>query len=405
MADFSYIAINKEGKQVKGNLQAPDANAVKSKLRLDGLTPVSVKTQNILTKDIEIGGGGKKVKPRDLSIFCRQFTSILNAGVPVVEALRMMAEQTENKTFRSTLYKTKELVQQGSTLAEAMAKSPKVFPEMFVNMVAAGEVSGSLELCVSRMGTQFEKSSKLSGMVKKAMVYPIAVIIIAIVVLIVMSTVVVPKFAVMFAEMGSDLPASTKIVMGISDVFIHKWYVILAITVGLILFFGWFGRTDQGKYIYGRIALGMPIFGKINTKSNSAKFARTMSTLISSGMGITAAIEITAKTMGNVLFKKALESAKLEVEQGVPLSVPIRKSKVFPSMVNNMLAIGEETGAIESMMDKVAEYYEEETEQATGSLAELLQPIIIVVLGGLVGLMVLALYQPMINMYGSVGNL
>lgn len=404
MGDFAYVAINKEGKQIKGNMNAADINAVKNKLKMDGLSPVSVKPQSILTKDIQIGGGGR-VKTRDLSIFCRQFTSILNAGVTVVEALRMMGEQTDNKTLKTTLYKTRELVQQGETLAEAMAHSPKVFPTMMVNMVEAGEASGNLDVCIERMGNQFEKSDKLAGMVKKAMIYPIAVIIIAVVVLIVMSVAVIPKFATMFADIGSELPGVTKAVMAISDFLIYKWYILIAIVVGCILFFSWAGKTNKGKEIFGTIAIKLPIFGNINIKSNSAKFARTMSTLVSSGMSITQAIEITAKTMQNILYKNALTNAKTEVEQGIPLSVPIRKSSVFPSMVHNMLAIGEETGAIEHMLDKVADYFEEETEQATGSLAEVIQPVIIVVIGGLIGLMVVAMYMPMISMYQGLGNL
>ena len=404
MGDFSYVAINKEGKQIKGSIQAVDMAAVRSKLKLDGLNPVSIKAQNIFTKDIEIGGGGR-VSTRDLSIFCRQFTSILNAGVTVVEALRMLAEQTENKTLKKTLFKTKELVQQGETLAQAMATSPKVFPEMFINMVAAGEESGNLDVCVDRMGNQFEKSAKLSGMIKKAMIYPIAVVVIALAVLMVMSIVVIPKFAEMFVDMGAELPGSTQAVMALSNFILTKWYILIIGVVVVILFAKWSSSTKRGKEIYGAIALKLPIFGDINTKSNAAKFSRTMSTLVSSGMGITAAIEITAKTMQNILYKNALENAKLEVEQGIPLSVPIRKSNIFPSMVHNMLAIGEETGAIEHMLDKVADYYEEETEQATGSLAELLQPVIIVVLGGMIGWMVLAMYQPMISMYGGMGNL
>lgn len=403
MGDFSYIAINKEGKQIKGSIQAVDMAAVRSKLKLDGLNPVSIKEQSILTKDIEIGSG--KVKTRDLSIFCRQFTSVLNAGVTVVEALRMLAEQTDNKTLRKTLYKTKELVQQGETLAQAMATSPKVFPEMFINMVAAGEESGSLDICFERMGNQFEKSAKLAGMVKKAMIYPIAVVVIALVVLIVMSTLVIPKFATMFVDMGADLPGATQAVMALSNFLITKWYVLIIAVVLLVIFFKWSASTTRGKEIYGAIAIKLPIFGNINIKSNAAKFARTMSTLVSSGMGITAAIEITAKTMQNILYKNALDNAKLEVEQGIPLSVPIRKATVFPPMVHNMLAIGEETGSIEHMLNKVADYFEEETEQATASLAELIQPVIIVVLGGLVGWMVLAMYQPMISMYGGMGNL
>ncbi len=403
MADFAYVVINKEGKQIKGSMSAGDMAAVRTKLKMDGMTIVSIRQQSVLNRDIQLGE--PKVKDRDLAVFCRQFASVLNAGVTVVEALRMLAEQTDNKTLQKALYKTRELVQQGETLADAMSKSSKLFPEMMINMVAAGEASGNLDLCIQRMGIQFEKSAKLSGMVRKAMVYPIAVIVVALVVLIVMSTFVVPKFATMFADMGTELPAATLIVMAISDFLLTKWYLLIAIVVALVVFFKWSSSTTKGKEIYGRIALKLPVFGKLNLKTNSAKFSRTMSTLVSSGMSITSAIEIVAKTMSNIHYKYALQNAKTEVEQGIPLSVPIRKSNVFPSMVHNMLAIGEETGNIESMLDKVADYYEEETEQATASMAELIQPFVIVILGGLIGLMVLAMYQPMISMYGNLGNL
>ncbi len=404
MPDFSYIAINKDGVQVKGSIEASDANSVKAKLKLDGLTPVSIKTQSVLTKDIEIGGG-KRVKPRDLAIFCRQFSSVLNAGVTVVEALRMLGEQTANKTLRDALFKTKELVQQGETLASAMHQSPKIFPEMFVNMVEAGEESGSLDICVSRMGTHFEKSSKINGLVKRAMIYPIAIIIVALVVLIVMSVVVIPKFAEMFVEMGSELPGSTKAVLALSDLFIHKWYILIGVVLAVAFFISWFRTTETGKTFFGTIAIRMPIFGQLSQKSNAAKFARTMSTLVGSGLSITVAIEITARAISNVLYKRALANAKAEVEQGIPLSVPIRKSGVFPPMVHNMLGVGEQTGNIEGMLDKVADYYEEETEIATASLTELMQPLIIVVLGAMVGWLVVAMYQPMIGMYNDIGNL
>lgn len=404
MADFSYIAISKEGKQVKGNMQAQDAAAVKSKLKLDGYIPVSIKAQSILTKDIEIGGT-RNVKARDLAIFCRQFTSIINAGVTVVEALRMLAEQTEKKALKNALYKTRELVQQGETLASAMSKSPNAFPEMLVNMVEAGESSGKLDVCVSRMGTQFEKSAKLKGNVKRAMAYPIAVLIVAFIVVTIMSIYIIPKFTDMYVEFGSELPGLTKFLVSMSDFLLSKWFFVIIGIVALIAFFSWTATTIKGKEIYGTIALHLPIFGKINLKSNSARFARTLSTLVASGMSITNAIDITAKTIKNIHYKYALADAKKEVEQGVPLSVPIRKSGVFPPLVHNMMAIGEETGSLEQMLDKIADYYEEETEIATASLSELLQPLIIIVLGGIVGVMVVGMYLPMFEMYNGLGNL
>ena len=403
MPDFSYVAIDKDGNTVKGTVQAADEVAIRSKLKIDGLTLVQAKKQGMLSKDISFGSG--KVKTRDMSVFCRQFSSVLSAGVTVVEALRMLAEQTENKTLKNALIKTRENVQQGVTLAEAMAKSPKVFDNMFTNMIAAGEESGNLETCIVRLGTQLEKSAKLKAMVKGAMIYPIAVVIVAIGVLILMSLLVVPKFADMFSSMGAELPGSTKAVLAISNFLMYKWYILIIIVVTVIVAYKAFGKTNTGKHVYGKISLKLPIFGDLNLKSQSASFSRTMSTLVSSGMSIPASLEIVAKAMSNILYTDVLVKAKDDVEQGVPLSVPIRKAPEFPPMVHNMLAIGEETGSIEHMLEKVAEYYEEETEQATANLAAVLQPVIIIVLGGMVGWLVLAMYQPMISMYGGMGNL
>ena len=403
MPDFTYIAIDKEGNQVKGTVQANDESQVRSRLKIDGLTLVSAKKAGALSKDISFGSG--KVSTRDMSVFSRQFSSVLAAGVTVVEALRMLAEQTENKTLKNALIKTRENVQQGDTLAEAMAKSPKVFDSMYTNMVAAGEESGALETCIVRLGNQLEKSAKLKAMVKGAMIYPIAVIIVAVGVLIFMSLKVVPQFAQMFESMGSELPGSTKAVLAISDILMYKWWLLIIIVGGIILAYKAFGKTNAGKHIYGKIALKLPIFGGINLKSQSASFARTMATLVSSGMSIPASLEIVAKAMSNILYTDILLKAKDDVEQGVPLSIPIRKAPEFPPMVHNMLAVGEETGAIEHMLEKVAEYYEEETEQATANLAAVMQPAIIIVLGGMIGWLVLAMYQPMISMYGGLGNL
>lgn len=405
MADFSYIAVNKEGKQVKGSMKAMSETDARSQLRKDGLRPIKLKQQNFLTRDVSFGTE-KKVKSRDLSVFCRQFSSVLSAGVTVVEALRMLSEQTPNKTLAKALVLTRDRVQQGDSLADAMRKSPKVFSDLFVNMIAAGEESGSLELCVQRMGNQFEKSAKLSSMVRSALIYPIAVLVIAFGVTIFMSMKIIPKFAQMYVDMGADLPGPTQFICDFSDLLLEKWWLLIIIIVGLVLFLSWFGTTTKGKEIYGKLALKLPIFGKINLKSNSAKFSRVMATLVSSGMSITTAIEICSKTMSNIHYKYALEKAKTDVEEGLPLSVPIRRAgEVFPPMVHNMIAIGEETGNMEHMLDKVAEYYEEETEASTKNLTELMSPLLIVVLGGIVGFLVIAMYLPMISMYNNLGGM
>lgn len=402
MVDFTYVAINKDGREVKGTVQANDEKNARARLRIDGLQPISLKKASIFTKDLSIGSG--KVKIRDLSIFCRQFTSILNAGVSVVEALKMLGDQTTNKTMKKALYEVRSSVEQGESLADSMAKFPKVFPNMLVTLVAAGEKSGSLEISFERMSKQFEKTAKLTGMVKKAMIYPIMLLVVAFGVVCVMSIFVIPKFAEMFAEMGSELPVITKAVLVVSDVLMYKWYILLA--VGIVLVFGIraFAKTEAGKYFFGKLAIKAPIMANLNIKSQCAKFARTLSTLVSSGLGISQSLEITAKALSNILYTDAINRAKTEVEQGVPLSTPIREAKVFPPMVYNMIGIGEETGNLEEMLDKVADYYEEETELATQGLTAAMEPLIIVVMGVIVGTLVLAMYMPMITMYQDIGN-
>lgn len=403
MADFLYVAINRDGRQVKGTISADNEDDARARLKSDGMKPVSVKTAGILTKDINIGSKGVKI--RDLSIFCRQFSSMLNAGVTVVEALNMLSDQTQNPTLKKALDETRSLVEQGETLAASMAKYPKVFPTMLVTLVEAGEQSGTLEVSFQRMSVQFEKSAKLQGLVKKAMIYPIVLMCVALIVVIVMSVFVIPKFATMFADMGSELPTVTKMVVALSDFLIYKWYILIAILVIAALAIKFFGQTEQGKVLFGNIAMKLPIFGNMNVKSYSAKFARTLSTLVSSGLSLSSALEITSKAMSNIHFRRAVEKSKNEIEQGVSLSIPIRESGVFPSMVPNMIAIGEQTGNIEEMLDKVADYYEEETELATQSLTAMMEPIIIVVMGGIVGFLVLAMYMPMISMYGGMDSM
>lgn len=399
MPEFQYLVLDADGNQIKGTMEATDIESVKTRLKMEGLTVVSVKKVNIFTKDIEIK---KKVKHRDLSVFCRQFSSILSAGVPVVQAINILCEQTENETLRNALKKTAEYVRQGMSLAEALAKFPDIFPEIFVHMVNAGEKSGSLDVCVTRMGIQFEKDAKLSGLIKKAMIYPIIVFVISIAVLIIMSVFVVPKFSDIFTMMGADLPLATRMIMALSDFLIYKWYILVAVVVAVIAIIRYIKSTDWGKEMFSRWALKFPLIGQVNVKTYCAKFARTMSTLVSSGLGITFALEVTEKTLKNVKFKEALIYAKSEVEQGVNLSKPLKRSGVFPPMLPNMLAVGEETGNVEGMLDKVAEYYEEEAEIQTGFMTEAMQPAIIVILGIIVGIMVLSLYQPMINVYRDI---
>ena len=373
-------------------------------LKEQGIVPTKITQQTLLNKEINISIGNP-VKPRDLSVFCRQFQSILRAGVTIVEALEMLADQTENKVFANAIRETKTSVQKGSTLAEAMKDHPKIYPMILINMVEAGEVSGSLEVALERMGTQFEKNAKIKGLVKKAMIYPIMILIVAVAVVIAMSIIVVPKFAVMFEDMGTEMPAITAMIMSFSDFLIHKWYWVVIVVAVLAFGISFFAKSDNGKAFFGRLSIKLPIFGKLVVKSTSASFARTISTLVSAGVPLSEALEITGRSLNNVLFTRALRDAKQKVEQGSNLSEPIEACGLFPPMVSQMIRIGEETGNIDGMLTKAAEYYEEEVEIATGSLTSMLEPLIIVVLGVIVGFLVLALYMPMMSMYSGMENL
>lgn len=401
MPEFSYIAVTIDGQKKKGKLEAQDKDKASSLLKADGLIPVKINKSGMLTKDLSFSFN-KKVTVKELAVFCRQIGSILEAGVTIVESLDMLAEQMENKTFATAIYDTKAEVEKGDTLAIAMKAHQEVFPMLLINMVEAGEASGNLERSFLRMAVHFEKSAKLKAMVKKAMIYPVMLLCVALVAVIVMSVAVVPKFAKMFEGLGADLPFLTRMVMGFSNFMLKRWY-IAAVVVGVIAAgYYLFSRSDKGKHMLAALAIKLPIFGKFTVKNASASLARTLGTLLSSGLALSTSLEISARSMGNLLFREALEAAKKEIEQGSPLWEPIKKCGIFPSMICQMIKIGEESGNLEGMLDKSAEYYEEEVEQASQNLTAMMEPMIIVVMGGIVAVLVLAMYLPMIQMYGSM---
>lgn len=404
MIDYIYTAVDKDGKKVKGTISATNESRARILLKEQGIVPTKIEKQTLLNKDINISIGNP-VEIRDLSVFCRQFQSILKAGVTIVEALEMLADQTENKVFAKAIREAKTTVQKGGTLAGAMKEHPKIFPSMLVNMIEAGEVSGSLEIALERMGTQFEKSAKLKGLVKKAMIYPIMILIVAFAVVIAMSILVVPSFAEMFEDMGTEMPAITQAIMVFSDFILTKWYIAVLVIAVLVFAISAFAKSENGKEFFGRVSIKLPIFGKLIVKSTSASFARTISTLISAGVSLSDALEITARAMSNVLFKRALRDARQKVEQGSNLSGPLAASGLFPPMIPQMVRIGEETGNVDGMLTKAADYYEEEVEIATGSLTTMIEPLIIVVLGAIVAFLVLALYMPMMSMYSGMEGL
>lgn len=399
MAQYSYKIIDKAGKTKKGTIEAENIDKARTSLKAEG-SILSLEEASALNKDINISfGRKKKVKVRDMGVFCKQFKSILQAGIGMVDALDMLAQQTNSKVLKEALKNVKDNVQKGDTLNMAMRKEGTVFPSLLLNMVEAGEASGSLEVALDRMSTHFDKDARLKGMVKKAMMYPIVLIIVTIVIAAIMLIKVLPSFASTFASMGSALPGYTKFIMGLSDSLIETWYIWIIAIVGIMFAYKTYAKTEKGSRVIGNIKLKMPILGDLFTKTECARFARTLSTLLAAGMPLIEAIETTGKTLDNVIFKDALADAVVQVQRGAPLSAPIKASGIFPNMVVHMLSIGEESGNVEEMLVNVAEYYDEEVTLATDSATAMMEPLIIVVMAVVVIGIIAAIYAPILSMY------
>lgn len=405
MATYSYIAVDKAGKQSKGSIEADSLEKARSLIKKDGLMPTELKEQGLMDKDINLSFFKKKVSTRDLSIFSRQFVSMHRAGVTILESLRMLTEQTENESLREAVQEAYLGVQKGESLAKSMAKSPKVFPKLLIHMVTAGEASGSLDIAFERMSEQFEKSARLQALIKKAMIYPIVVAVVAVAVVIVMLTFVVPTFMGMFADMEIDMPGITLAVVAASEYMQKRWYVVVGIMIAVVAFIAWFKKQPAGEALISKAAIKLPLFGNITIKSSSAKLARTLSTMLAAGIPMPEAVEITAGTINNLFYKEALMNAKTDVMQGVPLSQPLERCGLFPPMVYHMTRIGEETGNVEEMLDKLADYYEEEVETATQSLMAALEPMLIILMAGVCGVIIGAVMAPMAAMYEGLDNL
>ena len=404
MPGFSYVAVDKRGKEKRGSLEAETRERALEQLKAEGLIPVSVREQGALNKEIDFSIG-KKVKPRDLSVFCRQFVSITQAGVPMKEALQMLSEQTENKWLKRAISEVLLNVEKGNTLADSMRSQPDIFPPMLVNMVEAGEQSGSLEMAFSRMAVHFEKEAKLKATIKKATIYPIILVIAAIGVIAVMLLFVIPIFIDMFADLDIEMPAITMFVMNSSKWMTSHWYVLLAIIVGVVAAYKLIYRTTQGRLTIDRIKMKMPLFGKLTVKTACSQFARTMSTLLMSGISTIDALETTSKIVNNIHYTNAMLKAREEVMKGVPLSEPLEASGIFPPMVYHMTGIGEETGNVEEMLEKMADYYDEEVEMTTQSVLAAMEPIIILFMALIIGTLVIAVISPIASMYSGLDNL
>ena len=403
MAQFVYEAVSNDGKAKKGSVEAESIEKARNQLRSEGLTILKLSEANLLNKDINLSFGKKKISPRDLGVFCRQFLSILKAGVSMIVALQMLEDQTENKHLKEGIKNVKDNVEKGDTLATAMRKQKDVFPSILLSMIEAGETSGSLETALDRMSTHFEKDAKLKGMIKKAFMYPIVLIVVMIAVVVIMLTYVIPQFESMFNDIGGDLPAITVAAMSLSESLQAHWYIYVMVVVAIVVAIKIYAATPNGSRVVADLVLKIPVFGTLSTKTACARFTQTLATLLASGMQMIDSVNICAKVIDNVLYKDALQETAKQIERGVALSVPLEKSGLFPSMVIHMINIGEETGNMEEMLTNVANYYDEEVETTTQQATAIMEPVIIVVMALVVCLLIAVIYGPMMELYTQLG--
>ena len=404
MAAWGYVAIDKSGKEIKGSRDADSKEQVTRELKNQGLIILDIAEQNALTKDISFDFGGKPT-PRDLAVFCRQFSSITRAGVTIIQTLNMLAEQTENVKMQKAIQAVRADVEKGESFADSLSKHDNVFPELLVQMARAGEASGSLETAMERMAIQFEKSAKTKALVKKAMIYPIVVALVAVAVVVVMLVFVIPRYMDMFEELGTELPGITLAVVAMSNFIQNYWFIIIPVIAMIVFAIRTWAKTNNGKHVTGKLSLKIPAIKNMVVKSASAQMARTLSTLFTAGVPLLEAVDIVADTMGNVWFKEALKEAVEQIKIGVPFSQPLQTTGLFPPMVYHMIRIGEEAGSTEEMLNKLADYYEEEVELAVQSLMAAMEPMIIIVLACIVGVLIGAVMAPMVTMYAALDNL
>lgn len=402
MAIYVWEAETRNGEVRKGEIEALNESAVRGQLRRQGLKPVRVKAKpKDILESLPIFKG--RVKDKSVVIFARQFSTMISAGLPLIQCLEILATQEDNKTFKKVIKSIKDDIEGGATLTDALKKHPKVFDELFVNMVAAGEAGGILDTILNRLAAYMEKMMKLKSKVKGAMVYPATIVLISFGVITMLLIKVVPVFQKLFSGMGQDLPFATQLLIDLSD-FVSKSfiYIIASIVIGIVVFIRYY-RTEVGRMTVDRFVLRAPIFGPLMRKVAISKFTRTLSTMMNSGVPILDGLEIVSKTAGNKVVEKALMETRKNIREGKTIAEPLQETKVFPPMVVQMIAVGEATGALDSMLSKIADFYEDEVDQAVSAMTSLLEPIMMVFLGGIVGGMIVAMYLPIFQIGSIVG--
>ncbi len=403
MPEYTWRGVNRKGKKKKGEMEADSENFVRLTLRRQGIEPTKIKPK---AKDLfaNVKFLQPKVTEKDIVIMTRQFATMIDAGLPLVQCLEILFSQQDNRTFKRILKNIKEDVEEGSTFADALKRHPDVFDNLFVNLVAAGEIGGILDIILNRLAAYIEKAAKLKKKVKGAMTYPIVVTVIAVMVVAVILIFVIPVFETMFADFGKALPVPTQIVVAMSE-FLQNY--ILYIVVGFVLFvfaFRRFYKTDKGRALVDRLLLKVPVFGMLIRKVAVAKFTRTLGTMISSGVPILDSLEIVAATAGNMTIEEAIRETRQSISEGRTIAEPLADSEVFPSMVVQMISVGDATGALDTMLSKIADFYDDEVDAAVDALTAMLEPFMMVFLGGTIGGLVVAMYLPIFQMAGAMGG-
>ncbi|MEZ4404037.1 MAG: type II secretion system F family protein [Kofleriaceae bacterium] len=399
MAKYKWEAVTRTGEVRTGVVEAADEAAVNNRLRADQLTPRKIKKQ---AGSIQITIGSP-VTPKELQVFTRQLATMIDAGLPLVQCLDILATQSENPAFQQRLLQVKSAVEQGSSFSDALRKHPKIFDELYVNLVGAGEVGGILDTILNRLAAYIEKSVKLKRQLKSAMIYPTSIMVIAMGVIAVMLGKVIPTFEAMYQNFdGAKLPKPTKVVIGISNSFINNWYLYFGgvAVVATLIVLGM--RTARGRQVFDRIILRIPVIGSVLRKIVVARFTRTLGTLLTSGVPILDALDICARTSGNVVVAAAIQHTRAKISEGLDMAGPLTETRVFPSMVTQMIGVGEQTGAMDQMLQKIADFYEDEVDTAVAGMTALIEPIMMAFLGVVVGGLIVAMYLPVFELAGNI---
>ena len=406
MATFQWQGVSARGEVLTGEMEAPTRDAVLVRLRSQRIQPIPAKIRERgrgLSREITIPGFGESVRPRDVVIFTRQLATMIDAGLPIVQCLDILAAQSPNKKFRNIIRQIKEEVESGSTFTDALRKHGKLFDDLYVNMVAAGEVAGILDTILHRLAGYMEKAQKLKSKIKGAMIYPATIVTVAVGVTAVLLIFVIPVFVELFESFGQALPAPTQFTINLSNFAIAYYPYISAIAIATGVACRQLYRTEGGRIAFDHLFLQLPVFGDLIRKSSVARFTRTLSTLVSSGVPILDALAITARTAGNKVVERAVLATRVSISEGKTIAEPLTESKVFPPMVCQMIAVGEATGALDAMLQKIADFYEDEVDNAVANLTALMEPMVILFLGVVIGGLVISMYLPIFKLGSVIG--